>query len=210
MADRLPGRKPGPAWPCVLLEVLRGGGHAPTHRGFGGAAVLNGCGAGGGEVAWWSVRGVSGGGAAVERVAWLWSGRWGKIVQRWACLGMGSRVGRTTSAGGGLGGRLRAGGGCGNGGQALIGKGLGSSRFGGEDDSPRASEPEPESGPLAVWTGDFADLWSGTGEVLAGHKALDWWVSPCPWGSMTWFSRRVRWCRGGLGCGCLIWEGAGG
>ena len=46
---------------------------------------------------------------------------------------------------------------------------------------------------------------SGTGEVLAGHKVLDWSVCFCPWGSMTHFTKRVRWWWAGLGFGA--WSG---
>ena len=132
-------------------------------RGFGGLAVLYGFWVRGAEVAWRSACGMAGGKAAVERVAWLSSGRWGIVGQRWACLGVERRVGRNTGGGGGLGGRLGECGGFGNGGQALSGMGLGSSGFGGVDENPLVSENEPESGPMAAWGQESAHFVVGNG-----------------------------------------------
>ena len=132
-------------------------------RGFGGLAVLYGFWVRGAEVAWRSACGMAGGKAAVERVAWLSSGRWCLVAGRWACLVVGRRVGRNTGGGGGLGGRLGECGGFGNGGQALSGMGLGSSGFGGVDENPLVSENEPESGPMAAWGQESAHFVVGNG-----------------------------------------------
>ena len=125
-------------------------------------------------MAWRSVCGMLGGKAAVERVAWLSSGRWCLVAGRWACLVVGRRVGRNTGGGGGLGGRLGECGGFGNGGQALSDMGLGSSGFGGVAENPLASENEPESGPMAASGQESAKFVSVIWGSPCGAKGACW------------------------------------